>query len=837
MPLVTTASWAALNRGNPDPDAEEGLLQVQSADLTWSWGAQPASAEVTYTAQLTAGQDIRTALAPVPVGSYLELQLGPYTFFGLCQRDDAVQSSGGKVRKLQFRDLREFLEWDEVFCAFNVPVTRMVQFGHGLRRVRTFRSLYPADWGNRRWTEHTSPLTGTQILNALFAAPTVGSPWAWTGPAILNTVRPLDLNFEGGAKLGAALLAVAERVGLQFTLGWKYLLKFRRKGVLEAGETFPVNGAGNYIYPAGADNCEQGLAVSGQPTRIYVVGDRNLYQVNNLVLEPDWNSLWSQWWDPVFLLREIYLNHTPAVGGDVEDQQRWANAEARLAALTVRDVAALKGTAYGDNRRFGGRSRMDMPAVGYINELVFRAWRVPASIIGRPAAELELVNTALAAVTHDASGVMSVLTDQELGIPESESGPGYVIAQGIGVNEHAFRALNPRNFNLSHWVTANTRWGSVGFQVDPDGGDGRGFIVAETKLYRPDNLLVVPAATPQLAVLNANFTPTVPEVRASLTFAGELYRRTVAAAWDWSRDATVTENGLHLERVVNAGGSLITTIEYLDGQTANQKADTVANSLLARQAVVTSGGYERLLQDGDGGVILNGCYDRITVRVSRATGLRERIDFTNERTWSTFLPERVHDRNVTATRIFPGMESLRADAIAKATYAQLLASDPALRRTVAAAYRGQPGVRDANGTVEIFAADGSTPLLKAGTPLWAPPAPTTGAAPKRQVVRPSVTDAATTVFRGVVARESESPRGKVPVVLSPPCVARVHGGAGGLTKGAAVGLAVGQDYLGPATDALTTVGLVAEAVPAGTTVLVELTPAGGGGGGGTMFFD
>lgn len=834
MPLTTTASWAALNRTVEDPDAEDGVLQIQSADLSLSWGAQPATAEITYTAHLLSGQDIRTAVAPVPVGSYMEIQLGPYTFYGLCQRDDAVQGSGGRFRKLQFRDLRDFLDWDEVFCAFNVPVERMTQYGHGLRRVRRFKSLYPADWALRRWTEHDAPLTATQILNALFAAPTVGSPWSWTGPAVLNSVQPLDLNFEQGTKLGAAVLAVAERVGLQFTLAHKYLLKFRRKGVLEAGESFPVDGLGNYLFPAGAENCEQGLAISGHPTRVYVVGDQNLYQIHNLILEPDWKPAWSAFWDPYNLLKDIYLNHTTPPPGDVEDQMRWANAEARVAAMTVRDVAVLKGAGFADERLFGGRSRMDMPAVAYINELVFRAWKVPATIIGRPAGDFELVNTALCAATHNTSGVISTVHDATLGIPESESGPGYVIAQGIGVNEHTFRALNPRNFNLAHWVSANSQWGAVGFQVDPNGGDGRGFIVAEQKLYRPDNMLVVPTETPQMAVLNANFTPTVPEVRASLTFAGERFRRTVTAAWDWSRDATVTENGLHSEFIVNAGGALLDTVNYLDGGAPAGKADAVGNSLLARQAVVTSGGYERLLQDGHAALALNGLYDRVRVWISRREGLKERVDFTNERTWSTFVPERFYDRNVTATRIFPGMEALRADAQAKATYAQLLASDPALRRNVAAGFRGQPGIQDANGSV-IMGADGTVPALKAGTPLWTLPATTNAGKPVRQIVRPSLTDANTTTFRGVVAREGEDPQGLIPAVQTLPCVARVHGGVSGLAKGAAVGLAGGQDYLAAATAPETTVGLVAEAVPAGTVVLVEITPAGGGGG--TLYWD
>lgn len=830
MPLVTTASWAAMDRTNPDQDAEDGVLQLQAASLALSWGAQPATATCTYTAHLTSGQDIRTAVTPVPVGSYMEIQLGPYGFYGRCVRDVAVQGSDGRRRELQFVDLRDFLDWDEVFGVFNRVVDRLVETASGLRRVRRYRHLYPADWASRLWTETDTALTATQILNALVTAPTVASPWSWAGPGFLNTARPLELDFEGGVKLGAALLQVAERVGVQFTLAGKYFLKFRRKGVLELGETFPLDLAGNYVFPAGAYDTRQGLAESGVPTRVWVVGSPNLYQVLNLTLEPDWASGWSAYWDPLLFVNKIYRDHTPAVVGDVEDQQRWANAEAQARRMTVRDVVGLLGSTFYDDRLFGGRSRLDMPALGYIEELVFRAWKVPATILGRPARSWRLVNTAIAAVTHNAAGVMSVVMDSHLGIPESESGPGYAIADGIGINERTFRALNPRNFNLAHWVTANSAWGALAFQVDPDGGDGRGFVVFEQPVYRPDNLLVKPAATPQMAVLNANFTPTAPTVKASLTFEGEAYRRLVTAGFDWSRDATVTESGLRLERIYNVGGGApVANVAYLDGETADAKADALAGTLLGRPSVVMSGSFSRLIQDGQTAVTLNGCYDRISVQLDRSGGLRETVDFTTERTWATFVPERFFDRNVTATRIFPGMERLRAEAEAATAYAQILASDPSLKRNVAAAFRGQPGIREANTLVEIGGADGATPRLKAGTPLWTLPATTNGGNPVRLAVKPNLTDANTNVFRGVVAREGEDPRGRVPVVASAPCVARVHGGAGGLAKGAAVGLAAGQDYLAAATSAETTVGLVAEAVPAGATVLVELTPAGGGG--------
>ena len=837
MPVWSAIANYAEVPGRDENTADGGSILLQSCDFAHSWGVQPASATASYVRHHTNAEDLRVVQAGVSTGAYLELVLGPYTFYGLCHSDTSVQGSRGRVRELQFRDLREFLDWDVVFGVFNKADDRRVLVGGRLRRRRRWKHLLPANWATRHWTTSDLPLTATQILNYILAAPTIGSPWTWVGHPAMDVTPALELDFEGGVKLGPALLAVADRLGLQFTLSGKYQLKFRRKGELLVGETFPVSG-GNFVFPDGAEDCRQGNSLSGQPTRLFVVGDRNLYQVNNLVLVPDWAGGWTQFWDESLFFRDIFLNHTAAEGDDAQQLKRWANARDKALKLTVRDYYVLKGadSAYFDGRLFAGQSRMDMPAVAYIRELVLRAWRLPATILGRPAEDMEPVNQMLGSVEHNTSGVMSLVYD-EPGVVASEGGESYAIAEGVGINAEAFQAINPRNFNLADWVTKNNRWGVVNGRLDPNGGDGIGFVVFERPMFKADDVLVVPAATPQAAVLNADFTPTLPAVRAAITFRGEVFQHTAESGFSGSRDDVLNESNLRRERIYNEGGGApLHEVPYADDETAADKAAAVAASRLARQWSVVGGGYERLIPDGSSGLVLNGMYDRLRVQVTPGSsgGLREFVDFTSERSWSTYVPERFFDRRSADDRIFPGQDALRQEQIQAAAFAQVLATDPASRTAITRMWQGQPGVAGEPVHVQIAGAT-STPKLAAGTPLWSLPAPAAPALPAvppqaPQPVMPSATTLAHTNFRGVVCRHNEDPRGDLPVLPHGPFLARVHGGAGGLAEGSDVGLSPGNDYLAAATDANTTVGRIDRAVAASTVELVMVNPGGGGGG-------
>lgn len=801
--------------GSADREDNEPLaegLVIAEAEIAHSWGAQPASAVITYTAAVNNGEDIRALVTGVGVNTYLEIVLGPYRFYGICQADVALQGSGGRTRVLDFLDLRTYLDWDVVRGVFNRPLDRLVTVGSRLLRRRRWEHLLPGNVTAQLWTTTDAPLTATAILNYLLGAPTVGSVWAWHGPAFLDTLPVLDLDWERGVKLGQALLRVAEKAGVQFTLGGKYLLKFRRKGELLAGETFPVALNGDYVFPEGAENCRDGLGQSGQPTRVKVVGDRNLYQVHNLELVPEWNREWDEFWDEWLFIRRIFTDFTKAVGGDAHDIQRWANAQALAARITVREFAAEAGAEYGDDRLFAGRSRMDLPALLYIRHLVFRAWRLPDTILGRAASRWRILDTQLAAVEHDEDGVMAPRYDG--GEPVQEEGNGYVIVEGVEASANIFGRVDPATLDLGEWVTANTAWGVQTFTVDPDRGDGIGFVLFDAPMLDPTDMLVRPAATPQAAVLNADFTPEPAAVRATLTLAGELYEYDRGSG---SRDEIISEPGLRHEVLWNAlGPAYIDAIPYADGEYPDEKAQAVADSVLGWQWIVRAGGYDRLVPDGAAALVLNGAYDRVNVKLSPRGGLREFIDFTTERQRAEFEPERDYDRRVGQRALFPGQEALRRDAANLTTVARTLGKNPRLRRSIADDYRGQLGTPGRTWGVRLDGATEATPALAAGTPLW------WDRGDEAVAAVPSAAASSHRVFQGVTTRHAEPALGLLPVQAQGRVFARV---LGPVANGDRVGFVAGQDYL--AVGASPEVGEAQTAHGSGTVALIAVQVGGG----------
>jgi hypothetical protein len=118
---------------------------------------------------------------------------------------------------------------------------------------------------------------------------------------------------------------------------------------------------------------------------------------------------------------------------------------------SLREIISSDGALFLDHRLFGGQARLQMPALLYLRSVLWRAYRLPATLLGRPATSFQLVDRQLIGVTHDAAGVISLAEDQPL------HGAGYVIAQGGGFqSQTALRALNPDWFNLLEWATATS---------------------------------------------------------------------------------------------------------------------------------------------------------------------------------------------------------------------------------------------------------------------------------------------------------------------------------------------------------------------------------------------
>lgn len=864
-------SWARLlpaaTVSRADYTSGQRVIDVTALEFQWAWGAQPAEAMLEYAATIVEpGGSMRT-VAPVAVGCFCQLEVGnganAYVFTGVCVADQSIDSSSGKARRLTFRDLREFLSWDVVFGAFNQPEDMLVPTVNGPMRRRRWRHLLPANWSQHLLTWTDTPYTAREIVEFLLGAPTVESPWLAQGPEYhpaMATIPVLDLDFSSGVELGSALTQVSERLGMVFTLSGLYRLRWRRKGELLTVSTihspadppmpwavspFPEDGAG-FLFPThngqpSSDDNREGWQVSGNPTRAIVVGERNLYQVLNLELVKDWAEGWELFWDESLFLEWVYqhLPYDPVNfpgrtfaqypldhPDDPENIVGWQLASARAGQLIVQDVINLRqsihgdGLAFVDGRLFGGQTRLAMPAVLYIRNVLWRAYRLPDVVLGRPAASWTLMDRGLIGVSHDRFGRMTPVYAQPA------DGNGYAIVQGYGFStQGAFRALNPDRFNLAEWVDSNAAWSPLTFSIDADGGDGVGFIVFESPVvYAADAYAEVATGAKVLTVPKARPALSAARVRAALTLAGERYRFLWPdVAPSQQRDAALTEPALHHQYIADADlGGILTFINFADGETVDQKAQAIAESFLVRQWVYRQGGFSRILMPGDIGVALNGMIDRVALSVGPG-GVTEQVDFTSERGANWFQPERRYDRELIQEDLYPGQQELRARVRETQALASALQANPALVRTLSEAFHANLGGLP---TVPAKVVDGAG-TLAVGTPLWRGVDGTAAVSPGDTVADEHP------VLVGVVSREGEPVGANLPVVQQGRVLVRVWGGDGGVSPGDALGMREGTDTLGPGSSL--PVAVARDAVPAGEVRLIWCDVGSGTGGGGGLF--
>lgn len=809
MPLAVVNVADSADRGDNSPGAL--VLTVAAVTITQSWGTQPASAEIVCVAPVVAAGSIADAVSPVAPYTYVELVTPGYTFYGVCVDYRADDTSGGKTATLSFQDLRMYLRWDHVWALFNQPVDEQVVDGLGIpRRVRRWKHLLPGNYDSDSYTVTNAPLTAYQVLNQLFSAPTLGSPWVNNYHPDVLTTPVLNLDFRNGVQLDQALGAIAEKLGLQFTLaglpGTPYRLLWRRKGTLLAGETFPTDVFGRYVFPPGTVGAVQGISATENPTRVRVVCGEDRIQVLNLEMVPDWPAVWNPYWDFLRWLDHVRDVFTAPIAGDTHGSKRAARAFHIANTITVAQYAASHPSRAGfaDSGRFAGLARGNMPVALYLREVVFRCWRLPATVLGKPARSWTLLDQALCQVEHNDSGVMT----PDLTLPSE--GSGYAIANGVGINWAMFQVVDPNRFDVGEWVSRNAQWTSHEFRLGDAGLNGVPFIQFSEPLQDTDDLLLEVNGR---AVLNAAYLPAPPSVRASLTLRGAKY-----SAWfgTGSRDGSYDASGLFREIVRDAGGGTYGEIGFADGETVHEKAAALASPLLARQWTIYSGVCSRAISWGATGLVMNGMYDRITVEVNSG-GTTERVDFTKERRWNTFIPEREYDRMQRTTSLFPGQEQLRLET--QTSIALMLAAprSPGFQRAASEITHWSVGIPSAPVRVTIQGGVGTMP---AGTPLWS-------ATSADRPVMPSVSGESHPVFVGVTTRDGEPATGGVPVLNAMVMRARVTGGDSGVAVHDRLGRSDGNTFL-EASESGSMRAL--DAVPAGTVRLIEVERVGGGGG-------
>lgn len=801
--------------------------------LTTSWGLQPGTALLDW-----ASLEEQPAIYPL---ADLRIDVAGHTFYGVCTSAVPRVSHDGSTLVSEFQDMRHWLQQDRIYAAFNMGETRLVNGGYR----RYYWHILPGDFDRyaRTWT--SSPYTARQILDFCFAARTVESPWYRLYHDALN-LPVHDVDCLGGKPLGSLIQEVSAAVGLTFTLqGGKWTLLWCLKGVGSSPE-----------FPAISTNRRRGLTLSGNPTRVRILGDRNVYQVLNIPMERDWLPAWERYYDFTWFIEDVYqlesleaaVGGIPAetrynaIAGDTEHLQGMQLARARALTMTVGQFADLcdthvggSGAQWRDTRRFGGRSRLLMPVAVYLREVLFRAFKLPADFGllncwggWQPAATLELREKMLVEVTHSAAdGTMGWLGQD---IP---AGNGYAIALGYQVGQDAFGSLRPEYFDFTKWQQRQLVWQHLPFHVEPDDDAACGFIVFDEPIVRTDDWFTVPTIGGELqgyAVPKAVGTFTVPAVRAALTFAADRFSYVAGRG---GRDGGENVPGLGGEFVEESAGAWPFELPYADGLRAYDKAYDLAATLLNRQWYYEVGGYTN---QGSLATQLTAMLDRLTVRWGSG-GTTEDVDFSAERSRQVSArgvvqlePERQFERRTSLEHLLPGEAELRSAARkARLEAAAWRKASPGLVRELVDQFRRILGISSPLVPVRVASGSGT---LAAGTPLFRAPT-------AKWPVLPAAAGALTTpVFEGVTVLDADAAGGQVRLTRTGAegiVLCRVKAGATALAAGDAAGWASGMDGLALAGENVTLpVGSVLEAVPANTTKLVRVRVLGGASPGGGL---
>lgn len=630
---------------------------AQQVVITRSWGAQPATALIDFASEVPAD--------PPPPGSLVQVSVEGHTFWGIATQPEHALSEGGFTMAHTCEDFRHFLQLDVVYGRFNQQDNQVVDG----RLVRRFKHLLPVNVPAGLVTYTDTPYSAAQVLNFLLTSAWVESPWeiAWMNAAgvetwnvwhpVLQNFPVFDVDYSGGQRLGAALVEISERVGLTFGITGTPRFNSIRDGyrlcwVLRGdGGVLPqwaVTG-GTSPFPPSSTNRRLGTQYAGNPTRLSVVGDQNLYQVLNVELEADWASGWEQFF-PAGAFEEFvwyylkdesgrsYRTHshyyTDYGAAGVDRTAGYLAAAARANKITVAEFAAavtaegMNGTVYQDTRRYSGRSRMGLPAMLYVRALVYRAYRVKSgqsltNVYGRTLSlrEAKIVpGTVQDVIFKTTTGVMSA------GSTYLVNGNGLVIAKGVRLLSEDMQLYRPEYFNLDDFTAENERWAELAFQVD-ESGEGYQFLVLDQPVAVTTDMFESVDGPGSVDFFFPKETPTitVATVKAALTFAAERFCYTAGAG---ERDGVESAPGLCGQFVCATPGATPVEVAFADGQTAQEKAAAIAASWLGRQVWFVSGGYTTQAVHN---LRMHPMYNRLTVRYNPQSGFSEEVDFTAER--------------------------------------------------------------------------------------------------------------------------------------------------------------------------------------------------------------
>jgi len=693
----------------------EGVITFSA---TKAWGVGPASASGTLSGD-----------PGLSVGDYVAVSFGGVQFAGICTTITEVVSKGqGRVFSFDLLDNRIRLQWQVAFGAWNMPVplhgeaNRIApasdssqyssnsdtaadsddlslsgsggldagdEHGEDLssqssdpEQRRRFWHILPTNYAKNIKTFTDDPLTAKEVINSLMSG-------AWGDYGFIrqfhsdqasDAVHAIDA--LQGKIVGNLISEINGRMGLSMYLSNTRTLVWDRKGTGNfSAPALPVNGS-----PGG---CMEALgeSLASWPTRIRVVGEKALVQVIDIELESDWAAGWEDFIDELKWVREV--GSVYQVPGSSIEEIAERNALARE--ITVGDYIREKGASledFADRGSWGKLSRMDIPAWVYINEIVFRSYRIPRDyeFRGIPLSSLTIHEGLLCGVEVSEEGEMKYRLEPLEFYPSSQA---FVMAQGQPLDLVDLRAVE--GFVQDRSEDLREKWRPVNdFRINP----WEASILFDSPVFvdglveEEESLFIQPNKGQggyadhasfssgkdyeKIRIRNPGFVPGTPGVKASFVFEvgpwGKTYgsgpRRSPHFVRNLQQhlldEADTVSTGVSVPDVGPFGSDVsdLKEILYQGGKSCEDISDLLAASVVQRDASIDTGRYKMI---GVAGTQLNGAVDRITSSISKSGGIVEVVELVKEASSESFVAEHELEQRRRVHELFGGQSQLQAE--------------------------------------------------------------------------------------------------------------------------------------------------------------------------------
>lgn len=781
------------------PAAKIGSLTIVEYESTRSWGVEPGSASGTAVWDQAPASDMVNDRIGFEVGDFVAYTIMGVTFYGYISSFERSPSrESGCEYKFQLVDKRIHLRWAIVFGVWNreqdpgmvqqetyaitdgddglyldsnahVGFSKGIDFTGGLdqgkvgiesnidwrlpigtdntevpapgialpslTRGRLFGQILPVHWAAQIITYSQKPKSAARIITEAMAGAIGGYKFALNFHGDQhNPVFNIDAN--SGVTLASLIQQVADAHGLQVTLDGDLSLRFGRRG--EGG---PLTIPNSSYVP------RMGQAMSTEPTKVRVVGGSQLVQVNEVMLEPDWNDFYSQFVNTIAWLDEVANLLQRGEGSpDMTTSAGRAEIAARAREITLRQYIELADDGDGDiaaqatdNARIGRITRMDMPVWEYIRQFVYRSYRIPAftkdengkkqvnMLYGMPIRHYEMHDKLLCAVelTDAREGRVTYKRNPPEFYPEAQS---YVAA--IGQPLDLLSAETGDAVMFARMTNMRDTWGEIGdYTVDTlhksiqfsspvfiDGDYSNLSDASESLFLYPnqgqggeDLRGSMDPDSPYLWVVkpNPNYKIEPAKVKATFVFKIGIYYKDFGygARWTTHSAGAVAQHLLHGEdgfsdtRIKKYHGNPhlpdvpkegFLEVLYEDGRTASEQAETQAAGFILRSGVEQSGEYVRI---GAAGTALDGTIDRVSIRFNRNDGLKETVEFSKPRPTKVFISTRDIAERTRNNDLFQGQKELEREVRQLRAIARRMQEDPVgMNNAASASRRDMPDV-------------------------------------------------------------------------------------------------------------------------------------------------